>query len=270
MSDFSNKIRTNLKNGTLIINGFNALKNRILKYTLNNNLFYIFDEDRVRTKKYLSNIPLIDENHYLAGNYYLDKRVPLSKSSVVYSLGILNDIRFDRFISNQVGCSIFMYDPTPLSIEFMNKQRDKNFKFFPYGVWTEETTLKFYAPKYGGSSSILESSETIESDFFEAKCYTVSQLMARNGHNSIDLFKADIEGAALPILEQMIDQKVFPKEIVVEFERPREDKSQIDDFFFRVDEVRKKLKEEGYSEYLIPRRHAKYYSIEFLFVILTN
>lgn len=266
MSDFSHRIVQNFKNGTFISNGLTAIKNRILKYTVNNNLFYVFDANRVRTKKYLGDIQLIDENHYLAGNYYLDKRVNIDKNSIVYSLGILNDIRFDRYLSKQFGCSIFMYDPTPLSIEFMGTQKDDNFKFFPYGVWTEETTLTFYEPKYGGSSSIHADGDKGEMNSFDAKCFTIKKLMNDNKHHHIDLFKADIEGAALPILEQMIDQLIFPTEIVVEFERPRSGESEINDFFLRVDAVRNKLKLENYKEYQIPRGHAKYYSIEFLFV----
>jgi hypothetical protein len=92
--------------------------------------------------------------------------------------------------------------------------------------------------------------------------------MELNGHSHIDIFKADIEGAALPILEQMIDQEIYPSQIVVEFERPKKNQTKIDSFFNRVDAVRDKLKHEGFLEYQIPREKGKYYSIEFLFINL--
>ncbi|NBG65878.1 FkbM family methyltransferase [Acidiluteibacter ferrifornacis] len=266
MTDLKNKVLTNIKNGSLFSNGYIAIKNRIIKYVANHNIFYIFDKDRVRTKNYLNSIPLIDHNHIEAGNYFLDKRIEKGPHSIVYSLGILNDIRFDNYISRVYNCKVFMYDPTPVSIEFMKSQKNSNFYFFPFGVWTEQTVLTFYEPKYGGSSSLIDNSSGNDGKTFNAECYTINQLMQKNGHNHIDVFKADIEGAALPIIEQMIEQRIFPTEIVVEFERPRKDQSLIDDFFKRVDEVRKKLKYENYREFQIPRGHAKYYSIEFLFV----
>ena len=40
-------------------------------------------------------------------------------------------------------------------------------------------------------------------------------------------FKADIEGAALPVLNQMILNKIYPDQIIVEFERPKKEMPKI-------------------------------------------
>ena len=264
MSSILDKITRNLKEGTLIKNGTVAVSRRIYRYFKYANVFYILDKDRILTKKYQQNIPVINGAHFKAGNYYLDPRIPLDQDSVVYSLGILTEISFDLFLSEKYGCEVYMYDPTPVSINFMEQYAaNPLLQFRPYGVWTENTTLRFYSPKAGRSASMmLEESD----DYFDAECRSMAELMKENNHVKIDLFKADIEGAALPILEQMITQDILPHQIVVEFERPIKDKEAIDDYFLRVTRLRDALKSKGFEEFLLPRKYSKYYSLELLFV----
>jgi len=268
METTSQKIRRNIKDGTLLRRGSVALKNRFIKWLKHTNIFYLFDEERVQTKKYQKDIPQINTNHIEAGNYYLDKRIELGQDSIVYSLGISVDISFDSFVASTYGCEVYMYDPTPISIEFMKQHEgNKLLKFKPVAVWTENTTLKFYEPAFGGSASaVYEWSEK----YFEAVCFTMATLMKENNHTIIDVFKADIEGAALPILEQMIDNTVFPHQIIIEFERPRNDAKKVADFFESVSKIRTQLKERGYEEFLLPRTTTKYFSLEMLFVDTTK
>lgn len=266
MNILIDKITKNIKNGTLLTNGLKALKNRFVKKIKHSNLIYWLDKNRVRTKIYLESIPLIGKNQIKVGNYYLDRRISIDSDSIIYSLGILNDIEFDLAVANLFNANIFMYDPTPLSIEFMTKYTDNpNFNFFPYGVWIENKEIKFYEPVFGGSSSAFKNKNSDLDKYFVASCFTVNTLMKKNKHNQIDVFKADIEGAALPILEQMIQEDILPTQIVVEFERPSNSEI-IDDFFLKVDSIRKQLKLKSYEEYQIPRGSGKYFSMEFLFV----
>jgi|SRR5690554_21287 len=266
MRETFDKVKKNIQNGSLIKNGSKAIKNRIIKKLKHHNAIYLFDKDRVKTKKYLSTIPKINSNHSKMGNYYVDNRIKIEANSIVYSLGILLDISFDLAISNTYGCSVYMYDPTPSSISFMKMhQNNKKLIFSPFGVWTEEATLKFYEPKLGGSSSAICDKNSSDK-YFEAKCFKIEQLLIKNQHKHIHLFKADIEGAALPVIEQMLEQKIYPDQLVLEFERPKEDSKKVDDFFNRVSIVRKKFKSLNYLEYQLPRSTAKYLSLELLFV----
>ena len=45
--------------------------------------------------------------------------------------------------------------------------------------------------------------------------------MHQNKHLKIDVLKLDIEGAAFDVLENIINDEIFPKQIVVEFEYSR-------------------------------------------------
>lgn len=159
-----------------------------------------------------------------------------------------------------------MYDPTPESIEFMKKYKANiSLVYRPIGVWTEDKTLRFYEPQLGGSSSLI-ANEDHSNKYFEAECLTMETIMNHNQHNHISVFKADIEGAALLVLKQMVENNVFPDQIVVEFERPKKDLSKIESFFSDLSELRSELNDVGYEEFLLPQYNAKYYSLEMLFV----
>jgi FkbM family methyltransferase len=256
-----------LRDGTLLqavektIKGkFGAFK----KWVRHHDSHYFLDAKRVFTKELLAQYPPVDGRHVAVGNYFLDKRIPLDASSVVYSVGILTEISFDVAVAQRFDSQVFMYDPTPVSVAFMEQYKGhRNFKFFPYGVWVEDTVLKFYLPNDAGSASILSGNGSEK--YFEATCKTLKTLMATNLHARIDVLKMDIEGAALPIMEQMIAQHIFPNQIVVELERPLADIFANIDFFHRVVTVCKALEKEGYEIFSLPRTGASYFSMELLF-----
>ena len=47
---------------------------------------------------------------------------------------------------------------------------------------------------------------------------TISSIMKKYNHTKIDLLKLDIEGAEVKVLENMIEQKIFPKYLCIEFD----------------------------------------------------
>lgn len=265
MESITQKIKKNIQKGTFWKKAPTAFKNRVIKEIKSLNFIYFFDKGRILTKRYQGDIKKINSNHFRAGNYYIDSRVPISEKSIIYSLGILSDISFDLYLQKTYGCKIFMYDPTPVSRKFMEKHKEnKLLKYTPVGVWTKNTTLKFYEPKHGGSFSVVEHYDT--SKYFNAKCLTIESIMKKNNHKKISIFKADIEGAALHVLNQMVLNRIYPDQIIVEFERPKKNISKINAFFNNVSDLRSKLNNAGYEEYLLPRNKARYYALEMLFV----
>ena len=266
MESLTHKIKRNLKEGSLIKNGTRALRKRLITQIHTSNWIYFFDKYRIQTKKYQSDITPLGSNGIKAGNYYIDKRILVDNKSVVYSLGILTDITFDLFMSETYGCEVFMYDPTPESVSFMKRWKNTpGLNFNPIGVWTENKTLRFYRPSIGASASTINV-DTNSDDYFEAECLSMKTIMKHNAHSNITIFKADIEGAALPILLQMTEQGILPDQIIAEFERPKLDKQKIEQFFDDLSKLRNDLRNIGYEEYLLPRKKAKYFSLELLFV----
>lgn len=152
------------------------------------------------------------------GNYFLYAPA-LSGSSVVYSFGIANDLRFDTAVNNKLGVKIYCYDPTPQSVSYMEKFKDDpRFQFTPKGLFDKAGTFRLY--QSSNEKKINSSLFDIhgENKFVDVQCDTLQQFMRENGHNHIDVLKMDIEGAAIPVMHQMLDQGIKPGQIAVELE----------------------------------------------------
>ncbi len=260
------KIIHNLKQGTFIKNGKKFIYQRTLKFFKYNNLFSSFSDHKKKIKNLYESFPSINSIECITyGNYFGSKKAPLNEKSVVYSLGVGNHIDFDLVVANEYNSNVYLYDPTPESIEFMKKFiSNERLIFNPYGVWMHETTLTFYTPKYGGSSSAVNHMDS-NSDSFDAKCYPLKKFMLDNNHDYIDYLKMDIEGAALPILKDLFENNIFPNQVMTEFESPNgSDKDKKDAFLKDVNYVTEIAKKNGYKIYSIPYEGPKYYSIELL------
>lgn len=268
MTSISQKIATNIKNRTFkkgITNLFWSIY-RTIKFA---NFHYFLNKNRLLTKKYEKQFNVIDNNHLNYSNYYLDKRIPLSAESLIYSFGILNDVGFELEISQKIGCTVNMFDPTPLTIEYLkNNYSDYNkFNYKPIGLWNEDKVLSFYTAKEGGSASAVLDIAT--NNRFDAPCYTLGSIMKQLGHTGkkIDVLKMDIEGAALPAMIQFFNDGIYPTQIIAEFERP---KKNVPEFFKELDQLNNLAKNKGYEIYLITRPMQKYYAVELLYVRIKN
>jgi FkbM family methyltransferase len=145
---------------------------------------------------------------------------------VIYSVGILQDLTFDLGMIQRFGCEVRGFDPTPEAIRFVTdrKKNDKlldHFHFYPLGLWSSDTKLKFFAPRtrgWVGSYSIYNLQGT--ESYFEAECKSLSTVMGELGHRKINLFKMDIEGAEYEVLSDMLARQIEVDWLCVEFDQP--------------------------------------------------
>ena len=82
----------------------------------------------------------------------------LSQDSVVYSLGVGDDIAFDLAIIERFGADIHAFDPTPSTIEMLsNTDLPKQFRFHPWAITAHDSTLRLYprVKKDGSMSKIM-------------------------------------------------------------------------------------------------------------------
>ena len=180
------------------------------------------------------------------GGWYLPKDIVLNTDSIIYSGGVGEDISFDLLLSDKFNCNVVLIDPTKRAIkhydevvEYYNTKRwnfsgdiqkdykthiDKlqpNFdkiKYIEKGLWNEKTKLKFYKqinPKYV-SQSLKENMFGI--DYYEVGVDCIKNIMNENSHSKIDLLKLDIEGAEIEVLNNMLDDKIYPKYLCIEFD----------------------------------------------------
>jgi len=252
--------------GTGIVYYINhQIYNRFIRHIIHSNLLTFFNPERQIAKRYEQTLPIIEKDEfYKVGNYYLSNKYSLSNDSIVYSLGVLNDTNFDQKVSDEYGCNIFMFDPSIIATEHIKKINNPKFIFREVAVWIEKTTMRFSSPLYGGSPSMFLKHR---GKVFESSCEQLSSLMDSNNHNHIDVLKMDIEGAAPPILNDMLDNEIYPNQIIAEFERPNS--ACVEEFFDYYQKLRKlidRLKSTGYKMRVMPREKFKYYALELIFV----
>ena len=65
------------------------------------------------------------------GGFYLAQK-SIEKSSIVYSIGIGEDISFDIELMDTYGCNIFAFDPTPKSVLWVKENVTSPNFFFTY------------------------------------------------------------------------------------------------------------------------------------------
>ena len=152
-------------------------------------------------------------------------RVPvdmLNADSVVYSVGVGEDIRFDLSLIARYGCTVHAMDPVPRSAVYARSAAayEPRYDYHELAVWSRDETVTFYAPRQEGhvSHSAVNLFETDVA--FEASGRTLRSLMGEWGHNRIDLLKVSAEGAEFEILQTLLrDGPVVPI-LCAEFTRP--------------------------------------------------
>jgi FkbM family methyltransferase len=180
------------------------------------------------------------------GGWYIPKNITLNADSIVYSGGVGEDISFDLLLSDKFDCNIVLIDPTKRAIthydEVQNYYKTKQWEFggdiqgdynkhianlhpnfdkisyLDKGLWREKTKLKFYKqtnPKYVSQSL---KADMFGTDYYEVGVDCIKNIMKENNHVNIDLLKLDIEGAEIEVLNNMIDDEIYPKYLCIEFD----------------------------------------------------
>jgi FkbM family methyltransferase len=148
--------------------------------------------------------------------------VPLSRlrpDSVCCLAGVGLDISFDLELVRRTGCTVHALDPTPRSARFIaGLELPPTYHFHPVGLWGNDTTLSFHAPKQAGyiSHSAVNLQGTPVA--FEAPCRSLSSLLREWNLPKIDLLKIDIEGAEYEVLSSLERDALLPEILCIEFD----------------------------------------------------
>lgn len=151
----------------------------------------------------------------------------LNGDSIVYSVGLGNDISFDRAIIEKYGVQVFGFDPTPSSLAYLAAQRlPPQFRNFPYALAAEDGELTFFPPPKTGHVSFSLLPRTGEHAMAQAGTQAepvvvtarrLQTMMQELGHRHLDILKMDVEGAEYAILADMLSAGIRPRQLLVEF-----------------------------------------------------
>ena len=147
----------------------------------------------------------------------------LSQDSIVYSLGVGDDIEFDLALIRKYGVELHAFDPTPSSVDMLgDRDLPGRFHFHPWAVAAEDGNLRFYpcVRKDGSKSDIMYTmiaGEASVDDPIEVPAFSLSSITNKLDHDRIDLLKMDIEGAEYEVLDGLLVSDIKPTQLLVEF-----------------------------------------------------
>ena len=145
----------------------------------------------------------------------------LNPDSVVYSIGVGEDISWDLAMIERFGVHIHAFDPTPKSIAWIKSQQlpDK-FHLHEFGVATFDGVARFAVPRPGFASySMNDARNSPSTSVVEAPVRRLTSLMEIAGHagRRIDVLKMDVEGAEIDVIEKFPSMGVEVDQFLVEF-----------------------------------------------------
>jgi len=147
----------------------------------------------------------------------------LDADSVIYSLGVGDNIEFDLDLIDRFGVTVYAFDPTPYAREWVATQDlPERFVFKPWAASGEDGTLRLYrrVNRRGKKAKVMWTAEDEagdSSDFIDSPAYTVHTIMEELQHKRVDLLKMDVEGAEYDILDGLQNATHLPQQLLIEF-----------------------------------------------------
>jgi FkbM family methyltransferase len=178
------------------------------------------------------------------GGFYIIPSL-LDKSSVIYSFGTGRDISFDMECIKKHGSTVFAFDPTPMSIDWIGNQRlPDGFHFHPYGISASATgQADFFLPANPRaiSGSLVKHKEVDAAKSVKVMMKTFDDITRELNHSHIDVLKMDIEGSEYDVIDTILASPVTVDQILVEFHDRDFEQAEP-----RSGEAIRKLSENGY------------------------
>jgi FkbM family methyltransferase len=139
----------------------------------------------------------------------------LTQDSVVYSVGVGENISFDLALNERYGCQVYGWDPTPLAVNFISHlAATPGFILMPYGLGTDDGVIQFGAQDAGDRSFSIHSQHEVKVSLEVRK---LSSMMRMLNHDRVDLLKIDIEGSEYDVIRQIVDDGIVLPQLLVEF-----------------------------------------------------
>lgn len=147
----------------------------------------------------------------------------LGEDSIVYSLGVGEDIDFDLYLIARFGLTVHAFDPTPSTVDWLaNRSLPERFRFHPWAAAAEDGVLSLY-PRVRRDRSrsrvmyTMFPEDASRDAAVEVPAFSLASIARKLGHSRLDLLKMDIEGAEYEVLDTLLESAVKPAQLLVEF-----------------------------------------------------
>lgn len=153
------------------------------------------------------------------GGFYVCPAL-IDRNSVVYSFGIGEDLSFSLDLIKTFQCSVYGFDPTPRSIEWVHQQKlPETFHFTGMGIDKVSGRVRFFMPRNSRyvSGSRVEQSNVSADHSIEVGMKRFIDIASELGHQKIDVLKLDIEGSEHDVIPDVLQSGIDISQILIEF-----------------------------------------------------
>ena len=184
------------------------------------------------------------------GTYYGGYEICIKNllNPLVISCGVGEDVSFDIDLINNFNAKIILVDPTPRAIVHYKSIR-KNFGVYNRTRYNETGKLKpkdynlknvnskklilekkaawdmnnciikLFFPKNKEHVSLsVNKNHNTPKEFISVRTIVIKKIMDKYNFKKIDILKLDIEGSEIKVLNSILKNKIFPKQIIVEYD----------------------------------------------------
>lgn len=134
---------------------------------------------------------------------------------VCYCAGVGNAMTFELELAKVTARALLVFDPSPTGVRTIRRTEVGNLRFFPIGIAAETGTIEFSPPDDSGEGSYSVARDGKEKISFE--CWSLADIMRKNGDSAIDLLKMDIEGFEYDIVDGFLRDGIPVRQLCVEF-----------------------------------------------------
>jgi FkbM family methyltransferase len=142
----------------------------------------------------------------------------ISKESIIYSVGVGEDISFDEALIDRFGVVIHAFDPTPKSVAWVERSiMPDRFVFHEIGLAHYDGDADFLPPSVSEHVSHRMIKESNSEASTRRPVRKLETIVNDLGHKNIDVLKIDIEGEEYEVITDLLQSEIRPKQFLVEF-----------------------------------------------------
>lgn len=139
---------------------------------------------------------------------------------VVMSFGIGEDLSFSEDLNQLLHPTIYAFDPTPRSVEYVHKHKlsqDSKFKFFDIGISNCDEEAEFHLPVNDAYvSGSMENYSGVRKDSIKVKMKSFATICRELNITKVDILKMDIEGSEFKVVPDIINSGIEVTQFCIE------------------------------------------------------